>query len=59
MKFSIPEFFETPFFKATHAFVFWNNEVKHVPDSPKTNGFQSHMIFAASVSLTCKDCFLY
>jgi hypothetical protein len=50
MKFSIPEFFETPFFKATHAFVFWNNEVKHFPDSPKRNGFQSHMIFVASVS---------
>jgi len=24
--------------------------VKHVPDSPKRNGFQSHMMFVASVT---------
>ena len=36
IKFSVPESFETPFSKATnHDFVFWNSEVKHVPDSPK------------------------
>ena len=52
IKFSVPySFWNIPFSKATnHDFVFWNNEVKHVPDSPKRNGFQSHMMFVASVT---------
>ena len=51
IKFSVRVFWNIPFSKATnHDFVFWNNDVKHVPDSPKRNVFQSHMIFVASVS---------
>jgi hypothetical protein len=51
IKFSVPESFETYHSNATnHDFVFWNNEVKHVPDSTNKYGFQSHMIFVVSVS---------
>jgi hypothetical protein len=51
IKFSVRVFWNIPFSKATnHDFVFWNNDVKHVPDSPDRNSFKSHMKFVASVS---------
>jgi hypothetical protein len=47
IKFSVPEFFETYRFLKQQIMILFSGtmtEVKHVPDSPKRNGFQSRIL---------------